>query len=195
MKIKLPSIIYLLLLSVLINACSKGCPDSKPIERGVDKSYLPYIIPYSDTSTRLFLKNGRDTLVFKSQGLKETKTLQGSGGESCDRYNLQQYTLKMAASDTDFFQINYYAHWQGIALVNFIIINSIDKITTDEYQYAAENFKNYINQLPIINIDVLNNVYDSVRVLKSYSNLTIYTKPETGIIKIQTNNALYELIK
>ncbi|MFA9214087.1 MAG: hypothetical protein ACEQSR_09630 [Candidatus Methylacidiphilales bacterium] len=195
MKVKLPSIVYLILAGILINACSKGCPDSKPIERGVDKSYLPYIIPYSDTSTRLFLKNGKDTLLFKSQGLKETKTLQGSGEGSCDRYNLQEYTLKMAGSDTDYFRINYYGRKLGDPMVNFEVFNSKELIITDVYQYFYDYFKTYINSKPINKINILNNVYDSVNILKPYSNLTIYTKPETGIIKIQTNNVLYELIK
>ncbi|MBJ7427621.1 MAG: hypothetical protein JHD28_01475 [Bacteroidia bacterium] len=185
----------LLFAILLINACGKDCPDSKPIEKGVDKSYLPYIIPYSDTSTRLFLKNGTDTLVFKSQGLKETKTVRSAGGESCDKYNLQQLSLKMAASDTDFFEVNYYARWQGDPMVNFEVVNSKEVIKTDVYQYFYDYFKIYINSKPINKTIILNTTYDSVNILKPYSNLTIYTKPNVGIIKIETSNSTYELIK
>jgi hypothetical protein len=186
----------LLFAILLINACGKeGCPDSKPIEKGVDKSYLPYIIPYSDTSTRLFLKNGTDTLVFKSQGLKETKILYGPIAESCDKYNLQQISLKMAANDTDFFQINFYARKLGDPMVNFEIVNSKEVIITDVYQYFYDYFKIYINSKPINKINILNFTYDSVNILKPYPNLSIYTKPNVGIIKIETSNNIYELVK
>ncbi|MFA9212310.1 MAG: hypothetical protein ACEQSR_00485 [Candidatus Methylacidiphilales bacterium] len=188
-------ITILLFAILLINACGKDCPDSKPIERGVDKSYLPYIIPYSDNSTRLYLKNGTDTLVFKSQGLKETKTLKGTGEGSCDKYNLQQLNLKMAANDTDYFQINFYARKLGDPMVNFEIVNSKEVIITDVYQYFYDYFKIYINSKPINKINILNFTYDSVNILKPYPNLSIYTKPNVGIIKIETSNNIYELIK
>lgn len=96
----------LLFAILLINACSKDCTE-KTINKYVDQSYLPYIIPYSDTSTRLFLKNGTDTLLFKSQGLKETVN-DYYNTFRCETFKLQQYSLKMAASDTDYFRISYY---------------------------------------------------------------------------------------
>jgi hypothetical protein len=178
----------LLFAFLLINACSKGCPDSKPIEKGVDKSYLPYIIPYSDTSTHLFLKNGTDTLVFKSQGLKETKILYGPIAESCDQYNLQQYSLKMAASDTDYFQINYYTIKNGVSRVNFFI-NGVGE--TKEYAYSS--FSDYYP--PIINVNILNNKYDTVMVLPEQSIREFIIKPKLGILKIKLNDNTYELIK
>jgi hypothetical protein len=185
----------LLFIILIINACSKGCPEGdKPFDKGVDKTYLPYIIPYSDTSTRLFLKNGKDTLLFKSQGLKETFTIEGAA-EVCDKYKLQEYSLKMAASDTDFFGINYYSRWQGDPMVNFDIVNGKDLITTDNYQYFYDYFKTYIYVGPINKIIVLNIVYDSVNILKPYTNLTIFTKPNIGILKIETSNNKYELIR
>ncbi|MFA9213945.1 MAG: hypothetical protein ACEQSR_08890 [Candidatus Methylacidiphilales bacterium] len=179
----------LLFAILLINACGKDCPDSKPIERGVDKSYLPYIIPYSDTSTRLFLKNGTDTLVFRSQGLNETKTVRSAGGESCDKYNLQQLSLKMAASDSDFFQINFKGDWQGVALVN-ININDIEN--TKDYSYST--FKYYLP--PVYKEKILNYYYDSINVLTPENGIKeLYVKPNIGILKIKLSNVTYELIK
>ncbi|MFY7734727.1 MAG: hypothetical protein ACOVSR_14680 [Bacteroidia bacterium] len=179
----------LLFAILLINGCSKdGCPDSTPIEKGVDKSYLPYIIPYSDTSTRLFLKNGIDTLVFKSQGLKETITNERAGEGSCDQYNLQKYSLKMAASDTDFFQINYYTIKNGVSRVNFLI-NGVRE--TKEYAYSS--FSDYYP--PIINVNILNNKYDTVMVLPEQRIREFIIKPKLGILKIKLDDNTYELIK
>jgi hypothetical protein len=185
MKVKLPSIIYLVLLSVLINACSKGCPDSKPIERGVDKSYLPNIIPYSDTSTRLFLKNGTDTLLFKSQGLKETITNE-LYGESCENYNIQKYNLKMAASDTDFFQINYYGYWQGGPLVRY---NSSNFETNEIYDGR------YINFFQLKQLSVLSHIYDSVSISPNTYGDTVYSNLKFGVLRVKDMNNVYELIK
>lgn len=190
MKVKLPSIIYLVLLSILINACSKGCPESKPIERGVDKSYLPYIIPYSDTSTRLFLKNGKDTLIFKSQGLKETITNE-LYGESCENYNIQQYSLKMAASDTDYFLINYYADRDGTLFNDYEIVNG-NNYSKSKY-YLSDDFVNYF---PTVKSTViLNNNYDSIKSLTNSFGDIFIARPKIGVLKIQTKNVLYELIK
>jgi hypothetical protein len=175
----------LLFAILLINACSKdGCPDSKPIEKGVNKSYLPYIIPYSDTSTRLFLKNGTDTLVFKSQGLKETITNKQAGEGSCDQYNLQEYSLKMAASDTDFFQINYYGDWQGVPLVN-LSINYIEMNGMDDSRF--------LNYTPWRTMFILTNKYDSITISKNNYGDTIYSKQKFGVIRIKSKN-IYELI-
>ncbi len=182
----------LLFAILLINACGKeGCPDSKPIEKGVDKSYLPYIIPYSDTSTRLFLKNGTDTLVFKSQGLKETKSSAIAGEGNCDKFNLQKYSLQMAASDTDYFQINYYATKFG-SLYNDYEINSGNNYS-NSWTYLSNS---YVNDFRIIeSITVLNINYDSINTVSNPVNDLFISRPKTGIIKIQTKNVMYELIK
>jgi hypothetical protein len=184
----------LLFAILLINACSKDDCDKTTINKYVDQSYLPYIMPYSDTSTRLFLKNGTDTLLFKSQGLKETVN-DYYNTFRCETFKLQQYSLKMASNDTDFFIINYYARWQGDPMVNFEMLNSKEAIVTDAYQYFFDYFKTYINSKPINKINVLNTAYDSVNILKPYSNLTICLKPNVGILKIETSNSIYELIK
>lgn len=65
-------LLSLAVLLLLWSACKPSCPDPGNQVNYVDKTYLPDIIPYSDTSTALFLKNGKDTLLFKSQGLKES---------------------------------------------------------------------------------------------------------------------------
>jgi len=184
----------LLFAILLINGCSKdGCPDSKPIERVVNKSYLPYIIPYSDTSTRLFLKNGTDTLVFKSQGLEESKTLRGAGEGNCDQYNLQHYNLKMAANDSDYFRINYYTgiNW-GPSVKYLFVVNNVINYSKE---YSEGGFKFYINYPPIIKRTVLNTIYDSIYSLSDPNFEEIYVKPNIGIIKVKTSSYTLELIK
>ena len=179
----------LLFIILIINACSKGCPEGdKPFDKGVDKSYLPYIIPYSDTSTRLFLKNGKDTLLFKSQGLKETFTVEGVP-EICDKYKLQQYSLKMAASDTDFFEVSFFAKVNST--LNYGKYNFNDQFMSKEIFDGAL----VLYYPPVIKINILNSVYDTVNVVSLKPNGNIYSKKYIGIIKIETSNSIYELIK
>jgi hypothetical protein len=172
----------LLFIILIINACSKGCPEGdKPFDKGVDKSYLPYIIPYSDTSTRLFLKNGKDTLLFKSQGLKETFTVEGVP-EKCDKYKLQQYSLKMAASDTDFFEVKYFAIINGIP--SFSYNSNYRKMNEVDYDFLAWR-----------SIRVLDNNYDSVAFNHNKYGDSVYSKTKIGAIRIKSLNNVYELIK
>jgi hypothetical protein len=179
----------LLFAILLLNACSKDCTE-KTINKYVDKSYLPYIIPYSDTSTRLFLKNGTDTLLFKSQNLKETVN-DYYNSFRCETFKLQQYSLKMAASDTDFFQINYYAEKTGVLYNDYEILSGNFYSKSETYSSNA-----YINNFSKIeSIIVLNNKYDSINIASNSYNDVFISKPKFGIIKIQTANALYELIR
>ena len=182
----------LLFAFLLINACGKeGCPESKPIEKRVNKSYLPYIIPYSDTSTRLFLKNGKDTLLFRSQGLKETITNEQASEGGCDQYNLQKYSLKIAASDTDYFRINYYATKFGSLYNDYAIISGNNYSKSETYLSNS-----YVNDCRIIeSITVLNINYDSIKMVSNTVNDLFISRPKIGVIKIQTKNVLYELIK
>jgi hypothetical protein len=171
----------LLFVILLINACSKGCPDSKPIEKGVDKSYLPYIIPYSDTSTRLFLKNGTDTLLFKSQGLKETVN-DYYNTFRCENFKLQQYSLKMAANDTDFFEVKFFAIYNGIP--SFLYATNYTQTNEVDYDFLARR-----------SIKVLNHLYDSVAF--NYNNYgdSVYSRSKIGVVRIKSLNNIYELIK
>jgi hypothetical protein len=185
---KLKLLTSLLFIIFIINACSKGCPDGAPTEKNVDKTYLPYIIPYSDTSTRLFLKNEKDTLLFKSQGLKETYTTQGVA-EVCDKYKLQKYSLKMAASDTDFFEVSFFAKENSSLNYGKYSFN---------YQFMSKEIFDDALVLyypPVIKINILNTVYDTVNVVPLKPNGNIYSKKDIGIIKIETSNSIYELIK
>lgn len=183
-------LINLIIVLALFSNCAKDNCDDSTKNLFVDKTYLPYIIPYSDTSTRLFLKNGKDTLLFKSQGLKETIEVQkGNDENDCRTYNLQKFSLTMTASDTDFFElklfvmINSSLSYGSINLNNKYLIKNL----------YADYFINYYP--PVIKINVLDNIYDTVNVVTMAPNCNIYTKPNLGIIKIETSNSKYELIK
>jgi hypothetical protein len=189
---KLKRFTCLLLIIFIINACSKGCPDGAPTEKNVDKTYLPYIIPYSDTSTRLFLKNGKDTLLFKSQGLKETTEIQGVA-EVCDKYKLQKYSLKMAASDTDYFEVNYYAGVNWGPSVNYYF--NVGNFRNKTNEYSESGFKFYTNFPPIIKRTILNTIYDSINSLPDQNFEEIFVKPNLGLIKVKTSKYTLELIK
>ena len=141
--------------------------------------------------TRLFLKNGKDTLLFKSQGLKETTEIQGAGGESCDTYKLQQYSLKMAASDTDYFQINYYTEKTGVLYNDYEIYSS--NYYSKTKTYLSDD---YVNYYPIVNTTIiLNTFYDSIKTSTNSNNDILVSKPNKGILKVKTSNVIFELIK
>ena len=182
----------LLFAILLINACSKDNCDDSTKNLFVDKTYLPYIIPYSDTSTRLFLKNGKDTLLFKSQGLKETIEMQkGNDENDCRTYNLQKFSLTMTASDTDFFRINYYKSFSGLLANDYEIIRG-NNYSESKY-FLSDDFINYFPTVKTALI--LNNNYDSIRSSTNEFGDNFIVRPKTGILKIQIKNASYELIK
>jgi hypothetical protein len=150
---------------------------------------LPDIIPYSDTSTRLFLKNGKDTLLFKSLGINKQIIKDDDNVEGCDINNLENLTLIMKASDTDYFEIKYYATKKEGTLAT-IRVNQDGITKPNDYG----NFRYYYP--PITSVDILFTSYDTVNVIYSSNNLcTIYTKPKIGILKFQTPTNVYELIK
>ncbi|MFY7731909.1 MAG: hypothetical protein ACOVSR_00400 [Bacteroidia bacterium] len=160
---------------------------------------MPYIIPYSDTSTRLFLKNGKDTLLFRSQGLKEAIEVQKGNDETdCRTYNLQYFSLIMAASDTDFFRINYYANKYGDSRIDFNVISGNRYLETD--YYSTLSYLNYFQTTK--KIIVLGNIYDSIKVSTNSNNSindnikdNVISRPQIGIIKVDMTNSIYELIK
>ncbi|MES2725472.1 MAG: hypothetical protein V4643_00125 [Bacteroidota bacterium] len=190
MKILYP-LISLFLLFHLFSSCSTDCPDNTPTTNYVDQAYLPDIIPYSDTSTRRFLKNGSDTLVFTSQGLKEIfesgSTLSGDCPKS---YKNQKLSLKMAASDTDFFEI-LFTSTNDIKL-------SINDMKFDNLFWVRENIYDQNKELSSVFIDeftVLNNTYTSVTKISSSSPSDYFVnKGKYGLIKIAVKGNVYELI-
>ncbi len=194
------TLIILLFAILLINACGKVDCDDSAKNLYVDKSYLPCIIPYSDTSTRLFLKNGKDTLLFKSQGLKESIEFYQESDINgyCRKYNMQKLSLTMAASDTDYFRINYYADMDGDSRIDFNVISGKRYLKTDYHSIYS-----YLKYFPTVEkIVVLKNSYDSINVSINSYNLRNYnikdnviSRPNTGIIKVEMSNSIYELIK
>jgi hypothetical protein len=184
----------LLFAILLINACSKDNCDDSTKNLYVDKSYLPYIIPYSDTSKRLFLKNGKDTLIFKSQGIKEnTDFYQESAINGlCRKYNMQKLSLTMAASDTDFFKIYYYSDYAnpyGTGFVKLMVSDIFETKPLSDISYK-------IYYPPVLKETVLNTIYDTVTINKSVNiGEMIITKPQIGVIKVKSNKVIYELIK
>jgi hypothetical protein len=178
----------LLFAILLINACSKDNCDDSTKNLFVDKTYLPYIIPYSDTTTRLFLKNGTDTLLFKSQGLKETIEVQkGNDENDCRTYNLQKFSLTMTASDTDFFRISYYVDKDNTGFVQISISNLVEANPLYDLAYI----KYYP---PILKEKVINVIYDTITINKNNRGDILITKPNLGLIKVKSDKFIYELI-
>jgi hypothetical protein len=181
---KIHILLSLAVLLLLWSACKPSCPDPGNQIKYVNKTYLPDIIPYSDTSTARFLKNGKDTLLFKSQGLKETYVGSSTLDSDCPKnYSNQQFNLTMKASDTDFFEISY-----KIRYVQFKLNN---RYLSDDLNY--QDFVRYYP--PVLTQTVLNTKYDTVSVLRNDVGLLVYAKPKLGIVKIINANTTYELIK
>ena len=172
-----------------ISSCRPNCPDPSTKTSYVDRGYLPDIIPYSDTSTRLFLKNGKDTLLFKSQGLKQSfdEGLTTNISDCTEGYKNEKLLLRMAASDTDFFDIIYYAKMNELYYVN---ISANNRTITRGYGY--EIFRKPYP--PVVNITVLNNKYDTVLYLAD-ENMEVYIKPKFNVLKLRNSKVTYELIK
>lgn len=182
------TLISLFLLLNLFSSCSPDCPDSGTQTNYVDQSYLPDIIPYGDTSTARFLRNGTNTLVFKSQGLKETFISGTTLSSDCPKNTKnQQFSLRMAASDTDFFDILFYAINTGVPRVKIKINNSVE--TND---YTFNSFRRYYP--PILQVNILNHSYDTVMKLPETVINEIYLKPKFGLLKVKTSSVMYELI-
>jgi hypothetical protein len=181
---KLITLIFALLL---FSNCLKEDCDNSTENKYVDKNYLPYIIPYSDTSTRLFLKNGKDTLLFKSQELKETIEIEkGNDIGNCKTYKLQQYILKMAASDTDFFEVKYFAITTNVPKVQYSCYYTVTNKIDDS---------RYINFFQLKQLEVLNHIYDSVSISPNKYGDTVYTSTKFGVLRIKALNNIYQLIK
>ena len=172
-----------------ISSCRPNCPDPSTKTSYVDRGYLPDIIPYSDTSTRLFLKNGKDTLLFKSQGLKQSfdEGLTTNISDCTEGYKNEKLLLRMAASDTDFFDIIYSAKMGASSQVKISLNN---KTITRGYLYF--DFRKPYP--PIVNITVLNNKYDTVFQLAD-EIMEVYIKPRLNVLKIRNSKVTYELIK
>ena len=175
-----------------MNACYQTyCPDGKkPFEKPIDPRNLPYVMPYSDTSTRLFLKNGKDTLLFKSQGLKETFTINPIP-DICDEYRLQENSIKMAASENDYFVIYYNTHIIENPDVFFYFVTNDEPYRTKKI--SERGFSNYTEN-KIVKINILNTVYDSVYSLYDPNFEELYVKPNIGLLKLKTSKYTLELI-
>jgi hypothetical protein len=177
-------LLSLAVLLLLWSSCKPSCPDPGNQVNYVDKTYLPDIIPYSDTSTALFLKNGKDTLLFKSQGLKETYVGSSTLDSDCPKnYSNQQYILTMKASDTDYFEIDY-----NISYVQFKLVK----------RYISKNlhYRDFLKYYPpVLTQTVLNTKYDTLSLLRNDLGLVVYAKPKLGVVKIVNANTTYELIK
>ena len=173
-----------ILLIALVSNCSK-CPDPKSGNTfNVNQDDLPYIIPYSDTSKVRFLKNGTDTVIFVSQGLKNTYIEQNQADGNCSSTNrIQQFSLMMKYNENEYFEIFDFA--SNVDLI-------INKVTWGSFSHVR--FTSYY-PLPILSYMINNTKYDSVKVFTNdESNDTLIFKPKVGLLKIKSTN-LYEIIK
>ncbi|MCX6187547.1 MAG: hypothetical protein NTU43_11235 [Bacteroidetes bacterium] len=177
----------LLLLILFISNCDK-CPDSgSGNTHNVYPPDIPIIFPYNDTSRVRFLKNGTDTIIFISQGLKSTYIKNGVANGNCagtDR--LQQISLKMEKDGNESFEIIETSNSDNEILIN---VNNLF------FGYYSSGQLASFYPLPLKSYLINSVKYDSVKILtKVGSNDTIIFKPKIGVLKIKSNNT-YEKIK
>jgi len=184
----------LLLIILFYSSCTK-CPDSSSGNTyNVSQEDLPYIIPYTDTSKVRFLKNGKDTITFTSQGLKSTYNIEGfADGECAGKNKFQQCSLKMICNDDEFFEI-YYTYQIGltIPIVKVIVNKKMFDRNISNNEMTASNFKRYYPP-PYKFIDN-NTVYDSITPMISYNDSLIF-KPSFGFVYFKINGNRYQLFK
>jgi hypothetical protein len=188
-------LIYITLLASIFYACNKDCERYNET-RNVNISNLSYVIPYTDSSIVKFIKNGTDTLLFASQGLKETYTdsyeSNTRSGGCGTNLKLQQYSLKMKHSDNEYFEIKFYRNYSSS---NYIDVNingvAFNKLTAPDYvainsSLTGEYLDNY----------VINNItYNDVSKININNETYFSFKPKIGLLKILINDDTYELIK
>jgi hypothetical protein len=186
-------LIYLALVTSIFCACNKDCERYNET-RNVNVSDLPAVIPYSDSSTVKFIKNGTDTLTYTSQGLKETYTdsyeSNTRSGGCGTNLKLQQYSLKMKHSDDEFFEIIDYSKYNASDNISVNINNRV-KFT----QLYAQNYYSYGNAIVIDTITINNCKYEKIsKVYVDVNNYFLGTG-KIGIIKMVVNGNTYELVK
>ena len=111
----------------------------------------------------------------------------------CRKYNMQKLILTMAASDTVYFQIIYYAKYNLGLRVFYTFPNNPFSFKTIDY--SNFDFRYYQKYPPMLNAKILNNIYDSIFSLTDDNIKIIYIKPQNGILKIETPNKKYKFIK
>ena len=176
-----------ILLIALVSNCSK-CPDPKSGNTfNVNQDDLPYIIPYSDTSKVRFLKNGTDTVIFVSQGLKNTYIEQNQADGNCSSTNrIQQFSLMMKSKNNDFFEMQILN--DKIDYITFNINNLLFEKMFGQQFYATGDLKRTF----IDSISINNSLFDSVQQI-NFGNNYFIVKPRYGILKIKSTN-LFEII-
>lgn len=189
-------LIYIALLTSLFYACNKDCERYNET-RNVNVIDLPAVIPYSDTSTVKFIKNGTDTLIYTSQGLKETyidsyESNTRSGGCGTN-FRLQQYSLKMKHSDNEFFEITKYVSARNGDYIKIQINNSC--IYDNIFGYYEVSTSDLIT-FELINSIVINNIkYDSINKISLNNSNYLLAKSKIGIVKMFVNSNVYERLK
>ena len=174
----------LLLIILFYSSCTK-CPDSSSGNTyNVSQEDLPYIIPYTDTSKVRFLKNGKDTLTFTSQGLKSTYTIEGfADGECAGKNKVQQVSLRMKYNDDEFFEITEKAD----SKISYYVNNQdmYDEIYTTFYSYG--NLSTEFLDSILIN----GYKYDSIYKIKNSYGSYIILKEKIGLLQYKLNNITY----
>ena len=186
-------LIYITILASIFCACNKDCERHNET-RNVNISDLSYVIPYTDSSIVKFIKNGTDTLLYASQGLKETYTdsyeSNTRSGGCGTNFKLQQYSLKMKHSDNEYFEIIDYSKYNASDNISININNTV-KFT----QLYPQNYYGYGNAIVVDTITINNFKYEKISKVFEDGDNYFLGVGKIGIIKMVVKGNIYELVK
>lgn len=184
MKIK--TITYLLLITILLYGCTK-CKEITGSTERVSPSDISILFPYKEGGKIKFKRNKKDTVEFQNLGL-QTKYEYYNTEEDCPvKKALEQKYMQFVDSinGNNFYLINYrtrsYTYYFSIVINNVGISNS--------------NTLSYAPKQPVISTNILGKEYDTVSVWGNHvGDSAVFKTKKYGLLKFTSNGNLLELI-
>lgn len=199
---KFISPIAIFTLVLVLNSCTRKEAPTFNIDSSIIESFLPY----TKGASVKFLKNGKDTLVYTSLGLKiNTNYYIDQSDEFKEGYNMQFCELVLMAADSNSFIFNIIpqVHNQeqnqskclyevfGKTFITSYFIKTVNHVSNFSDVFSFNN----IASKSIVDMNILNINYNNVNVIKTPALESFCFVPKLGIVKIITNeNETYELI-
>jgi hypothetical protein len=187
------------LMMLLAFSCGSPCDeDGTSGTETKDFNQLDYsrVMPFDGSETLNFLKNGKDTIVYKAHN-KEVfynEVFRGDG-DCLIKYRLLNHKMYFIdlQNESKLF-IHYYTYSETNAFQDYFIFG-----INDNSQFGPYSTFSYFNGYPIANIDVLGVQYT----VKQHSNVSldsIYWQSNKNaqsskrFVRIKHNNNVYEVL-
>ncbi|OYU97451.1 MAG: hypothetical protein CFE21_03930 [Bacteroidetes bacterium B1(2017)] len=187
----LTQIAFLAWLFPVFHSCHK-CPTGLTDTYFVAQYDKEMILPYCDTCSVRFLKNGTDTLVYSSSGISSYFYDYARPGAGCaDLYKYEGQGLTMKANDKEYFKITLYnTGILGIPDLKY----EINKY--DYYNDASTGFNSQgdLKSIFIKKYTINQHIYDSVFKISTTYGAYLVVKKKVGVLEFKSQNNLYQLL-